>query len=217
LVVPGDGVFTVRLIGLSKVWLWAVPALVVFACAGIWRHRGNTYIRLLLASALLTLLGYLFVPFDQGHGWGFRYFHSAWFVLPIFAAAAFAGEAEGNREFRGGAISSEAAYLHATALCSLVVLTGYFAWQVHGFIARHLAQLPHAASGVPRVVIVDAAWGYYAYDLVQNDPFLRSPVVMMISHGREQDQQALARHYPGLVKLGGDYRGSVWGTPAPPL
>jgi hypothetical protein len=92
-------------------------------------------------------------------------------------------------------------------------MTTYFAWQVHGFIDRHLAQLPAVKSGTPQVLIIDPAWGYYAFDLVQNDPFMRGPVIKLLTHGPEADRQMIATHFPKLAFLGGNFRGSVWGIP----
>jgi hypothetical protein len=168
---------------------------------------------LLLASALLTLFGYLFVPFDQGHGWGFRYFHSAWFVVPVLAAAALAPR-DGSDGESAAQRAAMAAYLHACTLGSLVLLTGYFAWQVSGFISAHLRQLPSSPSGQARVIFVDPKFGYYAYDLVQNDPFMRGPTVRMLTHGPTEDAKLMARSFPEAVQLAGDFRGSVWGAPA---
>ena len=93
-------------------------------------------------------------------------------------------------------------------------MTPFFAWQVHDFIGKHLAQLPQSGPGVPRVVIVDPTGGYYSQDLVQNDPFFRNRVVLLTSHGLRKDEQLLARHFPGLVLLSSGARGSVWGYPA---
>lgn len=212
LVAPSEGVIAVRLIGLSKLWIWAVPTLLIVSAMGFWARRGDVRVRLLGWSTLLTLVGFLFIPFDQGHGWGYRYFHSAWFVLPLLASAAMTPAPAGVRrdgEDRSGALS---AYLGATALASAIVLTAYFSWQVEGFIVRHLGQLPVAHSGTPKVFIIDPTFGYYAADLVQNDPFMRG-TIKLVTHGPEQDPKVIARHFPGLVKLGADYRGQVWGTP----
>src|SRR2546430_11346262 len=62
--------------------------MMILAVTGAWRWRHDTRVLTLAASALVTILGFLFVPYDQGHGWGFRYFHSAWMTLPVLAAAA---------------------------------------------------------------------------------------------------------------------------------
>lgn len=112
-------------------------------------------------------------------------------------------------------VESEAAsaYLHATAVGSLTVLTAYFAWQVHGFIAAHLAQLARSTSGEARVIVVEPTYGYYAGDLVQNDPFMRGPVVILLTSGPDEDERVVSRYFPTLSKLSADYRGSVWGRP----
>jgi hypothetical protein len=211
--VPGASQLTDRLIGLSKLWLWAAPLLLLVACAGFWRFRRDTRFQLLLASAAVTFVGYLFVPLSQGHGWGFRYFHSAWFVLPILAASVVAdgrGKAAGDARPARGPLGR---YAMATALGGLLVVTPFFLWQVHSFIREHLAQLPTTERGRPRVVIIDPYIGYYAQDLVQNDPFLRAPVIRMITHGRDKDVAMMARHFPDLVLLSRSYRGTVWGYP----
>ena len=197
---PSGAVFEARFLGLVKVWLWAVPALAAAAAIGLWRKRDDTGPWLVLAgSALLTLVGYLLVRFDGGHGWGYRYFHPAWMALPIFAVAAARS-------------APVAGFLGACALAS-VLLTGVRALQVEHFIAGHLAQGPVAASGEPRVRIVDPRSGFYAVDLVQNDAFLRNRVVTLVTQGREADEAMMARVFPRYRLLASEPRGSVWGLP----
>jgi hypothetical protein len=194
--VPGEAQLLDRLMGLGKLWLWAAPLMILAAAVGFWRLRDSPQWRLLLASAVLTFVGYLFVPLNQGHGWGFRYFHSAWFVLPVFAAAL---------------IGPLARWALAGALGGLLVMIPYFAWQVHSFIGSHLAQTPHADHGRARVVLFDPESAYYSQDLVQNDPFLREPIIRMFTHGREKDVAMLREHFPDLVLLSKTPLGSVWG------
>jgi hypothetical protein len=91
----------------------------------------------------------------------------------------------------------------------------YFAWQVHSFMGAHLKQLPEARAGEPKVVVVSPA-GYYSLDLVQNDPFLRNPVIRMASQGWEADQRMMAAQFPGLVVLRSEQRGEIWGLPTLP-
>jgi hypothetical protein len=201
---PDAQLLDARMVGLAKLWLWAAPATVLLAAVGFWLHRRDTRFQLLLASAVLTLIGFLFVPVSQGHGWGFRYFHSAWFVVPLFAAGAITAPSGRNALSR---------YVQGAALVGLLVMTPFFVWEVHGFIAAHLAQLPSADHGRPRVVIISPAMGYYSQDLVQNDPFLRGPVIRMVTHGRKDDAAMMARYFPDLVMLSRNYRGSVWGYP----
>lgn len=197
-----------RVIGLAKLWLWAVPASVVLATIGYCRWRHRVEVRLLLASALLTFVGYLFVPFDQGHGWGFRYFHSVWFVIPVLAAAA-ATYVRKERVSSGAARNDGlAGYGAATAMAALLILVPLSAFQVEEFMSRHLSQVPSVAGAA--VVILRADSGYYAYDLVQNDPFLRNPIIMMASRGRKADAQMLSGHFPHLKLLHSDSRAFVW-------
>ncbi|MGH8260576.1 MAG: hypothetical protein ACREUG_12930, partial [Steroidobacteraceae bacterium] len=67
---PDSALLRARVVALAKIWLWATPGLLLLACAGAWRWRRHPICRLLVDSAALTFVGYLFVPFDQGHGWG---------------------------------------------------------------------------------------------------------------------------------------------------
>ncbi len=190
-----------HLFDLGKLWLWAVPGALAAAGLGAWQLRRERGPWLPLAcSALLTYFGYFLVSFDQGHGWGFRYFHSAWLAVPLFATAALR---------HSGALTG---YIAACATLSLVALTPFQALQVERFVARHLSQLPVAAQGAPRVVIVDPTGGYYNWDLVQNDPFLRARVVMLLSQGPQKDSAMMAARFPEYEMLASDRRGTVWGV-----
>jgi hypothetical protein len=191
-----------HVLDLCKLWLWAAPALLTVAVLGARHLREDRGVWLVMAGcALLTYFGYFVVRFDQGHGWGFRYFHSAWLVLPLFAARALA--LPGREQLAG--------YLAGCALLSLIVLTGFRALQAEQFVARHLSQLPAAASGEARVRIVNLENGYYAWDLIQNDPFLRGTIIFR-SRGAQADAALMAARFPQYERLSEDRRGSVWGT-----
>ena len=205
---PSPDLLFVRAVGLAKLWIWSVPVLLVAAFAGAWSGWSDHRLRLLALSCLTTLVGFLFVVFSQGHGWGFRYFHSAWLCLPLLAAA-FVRQPATDRP---DAPHTTFSYVAAVAVLSLTLLLPLQVWQVHGFIARHLDQLPRAEEGSPRLVIVKPAMGYYAADLVQNDPFLRQPVIRMLSHGRAADEAMIRQHFPELSRLSSSYRGEVWGV-----
>lgn len=196
-----DPSFMMHVLSFAKLWLWAVPALVVVAALGAWRLRRERGIWVAIAaSGLLTYVGYLFVPFEQGHGWGYRYFHQAWLVLPLLAVAAL----------RNAPQPALAGYLAGSAVLSLALLTSFHALQVKTFVARHLNQLP-AVSGQVRVVIVNPLNGYYTWDLVQIDPFLRRPVTLLLSNGIPADRAMMAKVFPRYGLLGADRRASLWG------
>ena len=210
---PNTRVLYARFIDLTKLWIWAAPALLVLAALGLWGRRREPPFGLLALSALLTLVGYLFVPVDQGHGWGHRYFHSAWFVLPLLAAGIVrSGRHAGSA---GGADVPEGIvrFGMAGALASAVLVVPFLLFQVHSFISDHLEQLPRATHGTPRLVIINPFGAYYSQDLAQNDPFLRDPVIRMVTRGRQADSEMIAQHFPDLVLLDSDFRGWVWGYP----
>jgi hypothetical protein len=210
---PSSAILLARLIGVAKIWMWAVPGLLLLAAAGAWRQRHDTACRLLTASALATLLGYLFVPLDQGHGWGFRYFHSAWVALPILAAAALK---PGSPEHRTQ-LFDDAATRTLVAACALLMLAGgvgFRAVQMRAFISRHQEQMPAYSGTERRVVIIDSRLSFYGRDLVQNDPWLRGDVIRMTSHGSPADAQMMREHFPGLHQVYSDRFGSVWSAAA---
>jgi hypothetical protein len=206
---PGRTLLQDRAIGFAKLWLWAAPMLVVMSIYGAWIWRRATLAGLLVASAILTLLGYLFVPLSQGHGWGFRYFHSAWLVLPVLAGAALARPGEGRIDLSEP--NQLGKYSLAAALLALVCITPLVLWQVRSFMDAHVAQLPDAPAGTPRVLIISPSSGYYSQDLVQNDPFLRNEVVRMVTQGRAADAKMMRLEFPEYVMLAKTHKGTVWG------
>jgi len=208
---PSAELLFARGIGLAKLWIWSVPVLLVAAIAGAWAGRSDHRVRLLAFSCLVTFLGFLFVVFSQGHGWGFRYFHSAWLCLPLLAVAAARPFAVNLPAVPHTTFS----YVAAVGVLALLILLPLQVWQVHWFISRHLEQMPHSSEGVSRLVIVNPVAGYYAADLVQNDPFLRDPIMRIISHGRVADREMIQQQFPELERLSKSYRGEVWGTSKP--
>jgi hypothetical protein len=164
---PPPDVLWVRFAGLVKLLLWAAPGLLPLAWLG-----GVTAVRnpdprrepllLLALSALLTFAAYLFVPYDQGHGWGYRYFHSAWGTLPLLAAFFLVQEPVHFARIRGAVIFA--------ALASLLLGTALRLAQVRGYIDQHLAQIPPSPASRKQLVFVRAGRGCG----VREDPLARS-------------------------------------------
>src|SRR6266850_4012098 len=157
---------------------------------------------LLARSSLLTLAGYAFVVYDQGHGWGFRYFHAAWGALPLLAAGGLES-AEATPALRKLAL--------AAALFGLVLCTPLRFRQVRTFIDAHLAQVPSTAGGGRRMVVfIDVGRGSYTMDLVQNDPFLEADRWMLISFGELADGSFMRAFFPSARRTAAGAFGSVW-------
>lgn len=180
---PSEQIIYARLGGLAKLWLWASPLLLLLAW---WGGRGEKRpgIRLMGASALLTFFAYFLIEFDQGHGWGYRYFHSAWGVLPVLAALGVVKLAETDYP----RVLRQVAML---ALASLVAANAMRFVQMGEFMQAHLAQFPPRVAA-DRVVILHNGRGYYALDLIQNDPWLRGKTVVLLT-SRPADKKYLAK------------------------
>jgi hypothetical protein len=209
-----DGVFTwpdaallnMRAAALAKMWLWSVPCLFVFALLGCLRYRGNRHTRLLMQSAILTFAGYLFVRFDQGHGWGYRYFHSAWGAIPILAGCAMARKPVDGREAEPRLI----AFAGAAAVLNLLVVMPFQMQQINEFITQHLAQLPAPARPGNNVYFIRPRGGFYVADMVQFDPSLRQHDLLLVSHGAESDAQLMRLNWPDAVQIAGNGAAGQW-------
>jgi len=174
-----------RAVNLSELALWASPGLLALAGLGAAWRRAEPAVRLISASALVTFLGYLFVPYDQGHGWGYRYFHAAWAALPLLAAAALEHPSAGAALRRMGLVA---------ALASLLLANAMRFSQVRTFIDAQLRQVPRATTpSRMEVVFLRPDRGYYTVDLVQNDPFLDGSRWVLLSRGPEEDARLMAR------------------------
>jgi hypothetical protein len=207
---PDATVFLARFIGIAKIWVWAVPGLMIVAAAGAYRYWRVPAIRLLSLSAILTLLGYFLVSADQGHGWGYRYFHSAWIALPLLAAGALypiPGAAS-----RGAGFDDEGvrAFVVACAVLTLFLGVGFRAFQMHSFMAADVKQAPAYTGKERRVVMIKTQHTFYAGDLVQNDPWLRGNEIIMMSHDAESDAQMMQQYFPSLHMVYADSHGTVW-------
>lgn len=181
-----------------KIWIWACPGL---ALAPFVVRPRDAALKLLLAAFVLTYLFYFLVPFDQGHGWGYRYIHPVWAVIPIAGGIWFARE---------GAARS----LGAVAVAAGLMATPAFLWETHGTIAGFLALRIEPPDDGRWVVFIDTVHARYANDLVQNLPG-HERVLNLISQGEQKDRLLMAQQFPQAVQVVHDARGSSWRLSAP--
>jgi hypothetical protein len=191
---PDAEILNMRVASAAKLWVWALPCLFYFALLGYLRLRNNRHVRLLMQSAVCTFAGYLFVQFDQGHGWGYRYFHSAWGVIPILAACSLSGRSETGR----GLVT----FMGAAAVLSLFILVPYQLMQMDRFITRHLAMIPALKRPGGNVYFIDFRGGYYIADMIQMDPLLRSEDLYLATRGSQLDEQLIRQNWPGAAQCG---------------
>jgi hypothetical protein len=159
----------------------------------------------------------MFVTVDQGHGWGFRYFHSAWIALPLLGAAALTRKNETGPADDSLNTSDLRAFVTACAVLSLVIGVGQRTAQIHEFISDDLAEVPAYTGSERRVVFIDASTGYYGVDLVQNDPWLRGNVIRMLGQSTAADAAVVHQHFPEFHLVYEDIHGTVWSQAQPTL
>jgi hypothetical protein len=191
-----------RVAAAVKMWIWAVPCLFLFAVLGRLRKRDDQRVRLLAASAVLTFVAYIFVIFDQGHGWGYRYFHSAWGVIPILAGCAMTGRSESNGRL--------AAFAGAVAILNLLIVVPLQLAHIDGVITRHSAQLPTPQRPGNNVYFIRPDGGFYLADLVQIDPLLRGRDLLLFSHGPALDGELRRQNWPGAVLVARGFGVEEW-------
>jgi hypothetical protein len=199
---PDELTLNMRAAALIKMWVWAAPCVFLFAILGGIRYRTDLNVRLLASSAILTFAGYFFVTFDQGHGWGYRYFHSAWGVIPIMAGCAMAGRPEEN--------SRLVSFAGATAILSLVLIVPVQLSQIEGFVSQHLAQLAPPKRPGNNIYFIHPLRGFYVADMVQFDPLLRDRDLKLVSHGAELDARLIQENWPNAVKLADGRAAEQW-------
>ncbi|HEX3914563.1 MAG TPA: hypothetical protein VHW71_13730 [Steroidobacteraceae bacterium] len=199
---PNSPLLNMRAAALAKMWVWAVPCLFVFALLGrIW-HGDNRHVRTLTHSAVLTFAGYLFVRFDQGHGWGYRYFHSAWAVIPILAGSAMTCRSRAQRRL--------ISFAGAAAILNLLIVIPFQMHEISNFISQHLAQLPSPKRPGSNVYFIHPRGGFYVADMVQIDPLLRNRDLFLVSHGADFDTQLVRQNWPGAVRIASGRSADQW-------
>lgn len=187
---PDKSMIDIRLAEIAKMWIWAVPCLFLLAVLGRLRRGDDRHVRLLAQSAVLTFVGYVFFIFDQGHGWGYRYFHSAWGVVPILAACAMNSRPQSNDRL--------VAFAGAAAILNLALVVPLQMAQIDRIIARHSAQLPLPRRPGNNVYFVRDG-GFYRADLIQSDPLLRTDDLILFSAGDALDAELIRQNWPTAV------------------
>jgi hypothetical protein len=195
---PDSSLLLTRYQAAWKIWIWAVPGLLLIPLM----PRSRPLVeRLLLAAFVLTFVFYLFVSYDQGHGWGYRYIHPVWAALPLTAGLWMAGGSAQVQRW-GGA-----------AMVAGLLATPVFLWQTQATVDHALSYRLAPQGQGDWVVFVSTDTGRYRNDLVQNAAFPASPV-FLVSRGESRDRELMARLYPDAVEVVQDARGSAWRLPA---
>jgi hypothetical protein len=168
---------------------WSALATPLLAVLGFRRIlREQPIIRDAALSCLLTFGFYYFFRLDQGHGWGYRYFHGTLTCLILVAVAGWQALVNATgirtaRKFLGGAL-----------LGSLAIALPLRCYQAESFIRPFARASETIHSMNVEVVGVDPHFAWYSADLIRNDPFLEQrPIVVALIDLHPAEVAALTR------------------------
>jgi hypothetical protein len=98
----------------------------------------------------------------------------------------------------------------AAALLNLLIVMPFQMHQIDEIIAEHLAQLPAPRRPGNNVYFIHPRGGFYMADMVQIDPLLREPDLLLVSRGLGLDTQLIRRNWPGAVKVASERAADQW-------
>jgi hypothetical protein len=175
---------------LGILFTWQTPAAVLLLVAALfaWRKLERTE-RDLAAGLLLTFGFYFLYPSNQGHGWGYRYVYGALGNLALLGAVGGSLLIHRWPEQRRRTVS---ALLAASLAATLLFQWPLRVRQVERFVAPYARALDFIEHAPAPLVAVDVKSGWYAQDLVRNDPlFEHRPLVFVWVPGYGPDPSLL--------------------------
>jgi hypothetical protein len=199
-VLPNLNLLLVRSYAAWKVLIWAAPALLTVALI---TKPKNPIHRILLVAILISFTFYLFFPYDQGHGWGYRYLHPAWGLIPVVAGI-FATQVD----------SAAPRQFTSALLCAGILASPVFMITTHRTIATSVAQDIRLTDSGRAFVFIANHPSLYTVDLIRNYPSDAGRTIRMLSQGEDADNKFVALVAPTAVKVISDQRGSAWIEPA---
>ena len=101
-------------------------------------------------------------------------------------------------------------YAAAAAFLSLALATPFRWAQIESFMSEHLSRRPPFEKDLRQLVFVTPDYPHYTQDFVQNDPFLRAPVIFMLSRGRSAAEKLVRARFPGARLTHQAQSGQVW-------
>jgi hypothetical protein len=155
---------------------WSCLATPLLAVLGLRRiFREPAIVQDAALSCLCTFGFYYFFLYDQGHGWGYRYFHGALSCLVLVAVAGWRSLGE-----KVGCQSAQR-FLAAGIAASLLLALPLRSYQAESFI-RPFAEASETIHAInAKVVGVNLLGTWYAGDLIRNDPFLETTPVLAVA------------------------------------
>lgn len=185
---------------LTRLAGWQSLALLPLLLA-LWRSGERApWTGLLLASVMTSLLPYVILMPDQGHGWGYRYLHGLLGNFAILAAVGWDVSCTKTARPRYRAV------VMALLLISPLVMLPLRAVQIENFVGSYAAATSLTMSQDADVVIVDSQRVFVGVDIPRNDPLSQGRPVAMSLRALEPEQIAdLCRAYSVKFMSVGDF------------
>lgn len=184
--IPTIAIVGQRFWELVRVWAWSAPGLLLLAWIGWRRTRGQIGLQLLGASFVATVVLYAVFPSGQGLGYGARYYHVSWGVLPILAAVPLT--AIGWERLRDLAL--------AAAIVGLMLVVPLELSYGHGLAAISTEPMSELSVSGVNLCFVDFDKVRAPGLTLNNDP-TTAGFIVLISHGSTADQALVDRYFPG--------------------
>lgn len=170
------------LIGWSSL---ATPLLAILGFRKIFRRQ--PLVQDAALSCFLTFGFYYFFYLDQGHGWGYRYFHGALGCLVLVAAAGWKTLVQDVGAPRARM------FLLLGLTTSVLVQLPLRCLQVERFVRPYAKASEMMQSIDADVVAFNPMDAWYSGDLVRNDPFLEDrPILVRLSRLTQEEVDMLA-------------------------
>ena len=180
---------------LSLLLAWNAPLLAILVLVVFLRLRRSPPVIIDLAiGVVITLFFFMLFPSTQGHGWGYRYAFQVLGSLALIAAdgvprlAAALGERHARR------------WLLAGVALALVVQLPLRLVQTERFVRPFAAGAAYIRSRPEPIVVVHGDSVWYGDDLVRNDPYLASPIVLRRNSLAPGAIAQIERAFPGRVR-----------------
>ena len=165
----------------------------------------DTWLRLLGLSVLTSVLPYVFLMPDQGHGWGYRYLHG------LIGPLALIGAYGGARLIRAHGTGQVTRFLVSASVLSLVVMVPLRAVQIRAEVRPFALATDYVANQDADVVLVDDMRIVLGDDIPRNSAVdLDAPIGMSLWALSPEQIETLCKTYR-VVYLGPDQFPSDFG------
>jgi hypothetical protein len=178
-------------------YAWMTPLLfpLVLMAAITWKTQPPLVQDSLLA-AMLTFLFYLSFPHLQGHGWGYRYMHSAYGLLALAGAG---GAVKLSQHYKD---TSVVKLVMCSLLFSLFVQIPYRCYEVRTMVRPLAKTWAYIASRPYDFIIIQTSQFWYACDLIRNDPWLKQKPLVFDAERLTTEQINDLNHKGTVIIIG---------------